>query len=456
MNSLKSKIFFPHLALIVLLIASLSYSHYKNELDRYVRTLIEFHSNSSLSIVATCSLAISGENYGNLQLPSFIDELNKNKKLLYIDISGNSDNSNNYIKAVYDKEKSILYRKSYPQNYEEILKNKIKKLNDILKIKQIDKVKIDFLISRTKDKLDQYNQNILYKKNKEFERLLKKQSPYIDYKNNKLYLQLLTTNKNKGRLNMIFDTSELIKIRHDILLRSLIEFITALFLSVIVLTYVSNKLVKPLNTLSTIMEKDLEDIYLSKIDISNDYDEIRILSSRFKVLLEKNNIQHEKIKNKAYFDNLTGIYNRNKLDEIFNEEINRFKRYGTKLSVALIDIDHFKKINDVYGHLVGDEILIMLTKNINSNIRENDTIARWGGEEFVILFSNISAEDAKKVSIKLKDSVENLKHKTAGGITISLGLTEVIDSDDIDTILKRCDRALYIAKDNGRNRVEIL
>jgi len=456
--SIKSKIFFAHLFLIVFLLASLSYKHYINTLDSYIDNIITSYTNSSSSIVTTSSLAISGANYGNIQLPSFVEEVSKNKKLLYLNIIGLSDNTSKKFNAVYNKEYKTIYRNEYPKDYEQQLKNKLKRFTSKLDNPSSDKVKLNFLIDRTEDKLNQYNQNIEYakKSNQINIRMLTKKSPYIDFDNNLLLLSLQTSNKNGGKVSMIFDISEIINIKSKILNDLLIETFIALFLSMIVLMIVSNKLIGPLNRLSTYMSNDFQKLDAECTPGLQRKDEIGILSRTFKTLLlavQEKQIETEK---KAYLDASTGIYNRHKFDELFDEEIHRIKRYPNQLSIAIIDIDKFKDFNDRYGHLVGDEILIMMTQSITNNIREIDVFARWGGEEFVILFKETSAEEAKIISKKLKDGIQKLQHKTAGKITASFGLTQYIKGDTTETIFKRCDDALYKAKQNGRNRIEVL
>ena len=159
---------------------------------------------------------------------------------------------------------------------------------------------------------------------------------------------------------------------------------------------------------------------------------------------------------KAYTDNLTKVYNRNKFNEIFEEEILRVQRYQHPLSIAIIDIDRFKDFNDTHGHLIGDEVLITMAQSVNSNVRNTDTFARWGGEEFVILFRETDVQTARTVSLKLKDAIQENIHPIAGKITGSFGLTQYKEGDDMKSIFKRCDDALYLAKENGRNRIEIL
>jgi diguanylate cyclase (GGDEF)-like protein len=157
---------------------------------------------------------------------------------------------------------------------------------------------------------------------------------------------------------------------------------------------------------------------------------------------------------KAYIDGLTGVFNRNKLEEVFEEKVKESKIYHRPLSMAIVDIDHFKKFNDTYGHLIGDEVLIMLAEAINKNVRKNDFFARWGGEEFVLLFNSTSIQGAMLSADKIRMIVESLNHKTAGKITASFGVTQFRDNDTIDSIFERADKALYLAKESGRNCVK--
>lgn len=178
------------------------------------------------------------------------------------------------------------------------------------------------------------------------------------------------------------------------------------------------------------------------------------VDKKLQELLDKENL-NKKLTNKAYIDNLTGAFNRYKFEEVFEYEMQRFKRFKHTFCVAMIDIDHFKKFNDTFGHLIGDEVLIMLANESKKELRTIDVFARWGGEEFLILFTETSLENSTKAADKLRVSISNLNHKVAGHITASFGISQVKTGDTLDTLLKRCDDALYLAKKNGRNRVEI-
>jgi len=155
--------------------------------------------------------------------------------------------------------------------------------------------------------------------------------------------------------------------------------------------------------------------------------------------------------NYAYTDNLTGIANRNKFEEVIAYEFKQVKRYNYPLSLALLDIDHFKAFNDNFGHLIGDEVLVVLAQSIKKYVRETDLFARWGGEEFVILLKNTDIERSMSVLEKFRLLIENIEHDKAENITASFGLTEYKDGDTLDSILQRADEALYKAKDAGRN-----
>lgn len=158
---------------------------------------------------------------------------------------------------------------------------------------------------------------------------------------------------------------------------------------------------------------------------------------------------------KAYIDGLTGVNNRNCFEESFEKEFKNFKRTNNSFCVGVIDIDFFKSFNDTHGHLIGDEVLIMIANTINENIRENDFFARWGGEEFVLLMKQTDINIAKRVCEDIRKLVENTQHKKAGNITCSFGVTQVKNNDNIQKVFQRCDKALYRAKDEGRNRVYI-
>jgi len=161
----------------------------------------------------------------------------------------------------------------------------------------------------------------------------------------------------------------------------------------------------------------------------------------------------KRIEELSITDKLTGLYNRMKLDETMLIKVEEFKRYKTQFSIILLDIDDFKKVNDTYGHDVGDYVLKEIAKALKINLRITDIIARWGGEEFLIICENTSLNDAKIVAENIRKLVEDIKFEIVGRETISLGVVEFNNTDTINTIFKRADEALYEAKKTGKNKV---
>ena len=158
---------------------------------------------------------------------------------------------------------------------------------------------------------------------------------------------------------------------------------------------------------------------------------------------------------KAENDTLTNIYNRVKFNEVLNDMIYRANKYDFKFSIILIDIDHFKAINDNYGHNIGDKVLIELSRLINMNLRENDTFARWGGEEFVVISESKNIKDTSLLASRLRKIVSAFLFQDVGSVTCSFGVTEFKNGDTQALLFDRVDKALYEAKDNGRNQVVV-
>lgn len=157
----------------------------------------------------------------------------------------------------------------------------------------------------------------------------------------------------------------------------------------------------------------------------------------------------------AITDKLTTLYNRVKIDQILEDNFQEYKRYGENFSLILIDIDFFKNVNDTFGHQVGDDVLIDLTKILKKNVRTTDIVGRWGGEEFMIISAHTSIEGAFSLAKLLNKKVQEHLFETIEHITISAGISDIQTSEDIDTLIKNADTKLYMAKENGRNRVEI-
>jgi len=161
------------------------------------------------------------------------------------------------------------------------------------------------------------------------------------------------------------------------------------------------------------------------------------------------------LEKQAKTDALTGIYNRMKFDEILAKEIQRTKRNKFPLSLIMCDIDHFKQINDRYGHQSGDRVLKRLTRLITGNIRSIDFFARWGGEEFVILSPGTETGGAAVLAEKIRRKVEVYNFEEPENLTLSFGVASFKPGDSAGKLINRADEAMYRAKKNGRNQVQI-
>lgn len=168
--------------------------------------------------------------------------------------------------------------------------------------------------------------------------------------------------------------------------------------------------------------------------------------------LEEQNIELQRI---ASTDALTRTVNRAKFDEIVQNEIHAFRTTYNPFSIIFFDIDHFKMVNDTYGHSRGDKVLISISALITRSIRQNDTFARWGGEEFIILLPSTRQHGATIIAEKFKELIASTHFEEVGHVTCSFGVTEFTVGDDTQSLLKRADEALYAAKKAGRNCVKV-
>lgn len=164
----------------------------------------------------------------------------------------------------------------------------------------------------------------------------------------------------------------------------------------------------------------------------------------------------EKYKLLAMTDKLTGIANRQRFDEAMQRTIEASKHHNTPLSLILFDIDNFKQINDTYGHLRGDDVLKTVAEISSKNIRKGDLIARWGGEEFIILQSNCPANEAAILAERIRENIQNHIHPFEQKITASFGITALTNDDESGSFITRADKALYRAKTSGKNKVAVL
>jgi two-component system cell cycle response regulator len=222
-----------------------------------------------------------------------------------------------------------------------------------------------------------------------------------------------------------------------------------------------NLRMKPTNSVQEILQE--ANIRLSLINL--DYDQMNKQLILAKMHLENMTSELENknkiLGNLANIDGLTGIYNHRFFQNALDKEISRSIRHETQLSILLIDIDHFKKFNDTYGHQIGDFILTKFSNTLKENIRKYDTLARYGGEEFVIILPETGPEDAIVTAKKLREIIASTTFKDTNEeyhVTASFGhacsTPALVDNFSKNELINHADLALYQAKENGRNRVE--
>jgi len=187
--------------------------------------------------------------------------------------------------------------------------------------------------------------------------------------------------------------------------------------------------------------------------------QILIINSAFAFIWIANSILNEELKTQARLDPLTKVLNRRAFADELEKEIARSKRESLTFSLIMADIDHFKSINDDHGHLAGDSVLISFTNMVTQNLRINDILSRFGGEEFMMILPNTNKKYAGETAERIRKIVELSSHPFNGkniNYTVSLGVTSFdLDAQNKDELLEKVDVALYQSKTNGRNRVEI-
>ena len=222
--------------------------------------------------------------------------------------------------------------------------------------------------------------------------------------------------------------------RHRITVFSIIAVLISLTVTTLAIWY-GRKLSGQMQDMNSYLEQKI-------------YERTESLLDTQKELLEDNN----ELTRLALTDSLTGLSNRNQMNQILHKEYSRFERHNQRFGIIMLDIDHFKEINDKYGHDAGDNVLKRLAKTFESAIRTSDFIARWGGEEFLICCTTIDEEDLLPIAETIRQLVANTKFDHNNHITASLGCAAIVKGESISDLIKRADVALYEAKNNGRNQ----
>jgi diguanylate cyclase (GGDEF)-like protein len=188
--------------------------------------------------------------------------------------------------------------------------------------------------------------------------------------------------------------------------------------------------------------------------------EISVTISEYLSLSIANIRLRETLANQSIRDSLTGLYNRRYMEEAIQNEIMRAARKRTKITIVMMDIDHFKIFNDTYGHKAGDALLVQLANLLKSSLRGSDIVCRYGGEEFIVILPETTVENTYERAEQLREDIKRMKvsyqSKALPPVTISMGIASYPDcSSDVDELFNLADTALYRAKSEGRDRVII-
>lgn len=289
-------------------------------------------------------------------------------------------------------------------------------------------------------------------KEKDFQKtneiFLNKINPY--YKNANLRANTLLQKIDEIAKNNYKEATErFVFIRNILIFGTILGILFASIAAILLI----RSIVRPLNKAVTHFKHISEGNMNENISVSSQ-DEIGQVLSELAAMQGKLKILISDLDQLARTDELTGAWNRRRFEETVETEMDRLRRYGQRLSLMILDVDHFKKINDLYGHSIGDQVLIDLSNTIRSSLRVSDSLTRWGGEEFIILCPNTTAETVSKLAERLRKEVSSIEFQKVGNITLSFGVAECGAEETWEQWLHRADEALYLAKSGGRDRVK--
>ncbi|MGI9553739.1 MAG: GGDEF domain-containing protein [Thermodesulfobacteriota bacterium] len=235
-------------------------------------------------------------------------------------------------------------------------------------------------------------------------------------------------------------------------------FTSFFILGMVLISILMNSLLSPVYLVCNSLKEYIKE--RKKPDMPKHYkDEFGVLMCEVQEFIETVDSKVSSLTKNLMVDHLTGVYNRLSSEKRLSEDIARVKRNEEILTVAMFDIDDFKLFNDYYGHNFGDKCLIQVVDTVKNNLRESDWISRWGGDEFLVVFSNVDSNTAKSVLLRimeiLRETYVNANKDKPLNVSISVGITELAEKDDYISIVKRVDMALIEAKQEGKSKVVV-
>jgi len=257
-------------------------------------------------------------------------------------------------------------------------------------------------------------------------------------------IKLIKENKELSLSISNYMTTPIDTVNKDISIREALEFIKQKHYKRVIVVNDDKTL------LGVVTQKEL--ITLTYVNWSSILKEHQEELQEINIMLES---QNKKYKSLASKDRLTNLYNRYKFEQLYYSIQKTLLQQNKSLVLIIIDIDHFKQVNDTYGHNVGDAVLKQFADLLIKHTRESDIVSRWGGEEFIILLSNIDIQTACMVADKLRTTIEKRHFETVEHITASFGITHIQNYSTLQESVEKADKALYKAKKSGRNCIKI-
>lgn len=231
---------------------------------------------------------------------------------------------------------------------------------------------------------------------------------------------------------------------------------TLLFTTILILIFgykFSASLVRLSYIIDNIARGDYSKNILNIDKFVNVNSELYLVKEGIKKMQKEIQEREKKLKLISEMDSLTQIYNKGAVTDIINMEINRSKSFGTEFSLIMFDLDHFKNVNDTYGHLFGDEVLRKISKKVTEQLKSSDVFGRYGGEEFLILLPDTNIHGSAAIAERLRKTIFSIEWDENTTVSASFGLAHFVNPDDFETAVAIVDGLLYKAKKNGRNQV---
>ncbi len=280
--------------------------------------------------------------------------------------------------------------------------------------------------------------------------LLNKINPYYEAANDRA-ATLLQKIHETARSNYVEASERFILVRNILIGSTLLGIFFVSISATLLIRSIVRPLNKAVNHFKRIANGNLDENILvsSQDEIGQVLSELAAMQGKLKIMIGE-------LDRLASTDKLTGAWNRRRFEETIETEMDRLRRYGNRLSLMILDVDHFKNINDQYGHAVGDQVLVDLSDTIRSSLRSSDSLTRWGGEEFVILCPNTTLAIVSKLAERLRKKIATVNFQQVGSITVSFGAAECGPSETWEQWLHRADEALYLAKSSGRDQVQVV